>query len=220
MPERYIGDKDASFTAVSPVDVTLFPDLHSNSIIEWNQRNIDEILLRQQQSEQGCFFVALYMLSNAVYPDRALPEVTPFWGSLRSRYGHLLEQHRLMVPNKKIDQGFEEIYRQEWGIALNGYRLNTTGAEIIGRHMSGWGEPRAVRPGYNSVSTADIPLPYSLLLHQAGGSDTHFITDDGSENVKRMRAEYEEQKYRNIAVFEFVPEAAELKEQSLALEYA
>ncbi len=204
MSERFLGDNPFSShnTAFDSLRLAEYP---GNGTAEWNQRNISEILQRQKDTNEGCFFAGLYMLSRAFYPDRPLPDIDVYWDELPIRYGHLLEPRRIMVPHDKLAQAYEEIYENEWGIALTKYHLNGTGQKIIGGSMSPWRNPATVRPGFKSLETGKIATPYSILMHLAGGSDTHFITDDGSEEAHMMRSMYEDQRYRTIALFEFNP---------------
>lgn len=207
MSERFFGDKSAALSYANTSDIPHFVEFSGDEVARWNQRNIEEILQRQKDTNEGCFFAGLYMLSRAFYPDRPLPDINAYWDELPVRYSHLLEQKRIMVPHSALVQAYEEVYKNEWGIALSGYHLNATGEKIIGNSMNTWGKPTTFKPGYQSVITEGITHPYSILMHLAGGSDTHFITDDASEEAQMMRSLYEDQRYRTIALFEFTPTA-------------
>jgi hypothetical protein len=170
-----------------------------------NQAVVDELLSRQIKTGEGCFFAGLGSLSHALNPDYQLPSAQEIWESARQDYDHLLLPDKLLIAHDKLAQAFIQIHGA-WGIKLSDYQLSDIGESLIGESMLKiFGPPKLSVPNNGLISTRNTPLPYSILLHQAGRNDSHFITEDGSQAVAEARDSYDQTNppHRVIALFTF-----------------
>lgn len=169
-----------------------------------NQNNLSELIEIQEKTGEACFFVGLYGLSTAILPEKSLPDAHEYLALIRSKYSYLLEDHSLNINYSNIDSALK-IY-EEWGINLKRLSMNKAGRSIIGRHLKDKTVATcSVVPTWNSLDLSQTSTPYSILLHQAGCNNSHFITIDGSGNANSLKEKYINEDYKTIALFEFSP---------------
>ncbi len=178
------------------------PDIRTDLIPRWNRTNYLELLDWQRAEDEGCFFFGLYGLSAARYPYRPLPPADEYLESLRPMYGQVLEDRRLMVRHNMLEEALG-IY-PEWGINLIRFSFNNQGERVFGRHLSPERTPIVHVPSREPLETDGLPYPYSVLVHQAGGNNTHFMTCDGTEEAKLIAGEYFQRGYKVTGLLEFM----------------
>ncbi len=193
-------DRKIDFSSLQEADVPI-----SDSDMSYNRSVINALLRRQLETGEGCFFAGLSALSHALQPDCQLPSADEIWETAWREYAHLLVPNKLLISHEHLPQAFLQVHGA-WGIRISRYRLNENGQALIGPQMEKiFGPPLSVVSNEELISTESIVPPYSILLHQAGRGNSHFVTEDNSLEAAEARQSYSETKppHRVIAVFEF-----------------
>jgi hypothetical protein len=198
-----IREREETLTIQPPTNSENLTEIVFREIspIYWNQANLSTLLDIQEATQEGCFFVGLYGLSAAIYPEKALPEAHQFLAEVKSQYGELLEKDRLMVRYDKIKEAID-IYSQ-WNLDLKKITVNNEGEKLIGKFLNNSIAPKKNTQKWATLKTDFLNPPYGILVHQAGGCNSHFITIDGTKKADIVAEKYFNDKYRIVTTFEF-----------------
>lgn len=180
---------------------TTNPVFESFSVAKSNQENLSQLIDIQEETGEGCFFVGLYSLNTVLFPDRELPVANDYLTGINDRYEAVLKKDSLTVRYDKIETALK-IY-DEWNIKLTKLSVNNTGESVFGKYLLDKNIPKQNVSSWKSLSTDHLNPPYSIVVHQAGGNNSHYITLDGTEKSQSLMEKYVKDGYRIIAVFEF-----------------
>ncbi len=170
------------------------------AITRWNRSNIKSLIKKQKETDEGCFFVGLYMARASLFPDRPLLQADEFWDSIRSRYESVLEKNSLKVRHNKLGEALK-IYH-EWGMSITNFLYNNEAKTILGTSIETIKVPAHETGSWKPLVAKDLKLPNGLWLHQAGGNNSHFITYDGSSDALLLVEDYQSKGLRPIADLE------------------
>lgn len=160
---------------------------------------------RQNETNQGCYFVALYAYRHAL--GLPIPDSDTIWDIALN--GHAPYDARMntgfMIPGTRLvalgatSRAINTIHPAN-GLRLHEYSLNQTGEKIMGTQMrKTFGEPKVVSPTINDLAFEDLTLPFCVLMHQLGnGSDLHFVTHDGTKEAADAIAHFQSTEFNPI----------------------
>lgn len=186
-PNFPVGVREAVPTFA--VSTALHPDLE-----KWHRDNLRELYDFQKDKEEGCFFIGLYALSTAFYPDRKLPSAGDFLAGIRPQYGDVLEPDKLLVPNHKLAEAFS-IY-EEWGMRVTGLTRNAKAEQILCENLLAYQQAGLIEDthSYTPIDIARHKLPFAVWMHEGVTNQAHFLTLDGSPESQNMLDDYQNNK--------------------------
>lgn len=167
---------------------------------DWNRRNYQELLSIQEGSGEGCLPTAIYGAA-AKLVDRPLEEAHHYREVMRDKLKDCLNKGNYLVRREDIYKALESTC-SEVDIAITRITLNEQGQALIGNFLGEYTVRTNVIPGFNPLAIENVEKPCVSLLLQAGGGESHYVMEDGSEESQQMVDHYLAYFYERIAVFE------------------
>jgi len=212
-PALVLKDRRPDLTPIPRWNPELFatvaPQMEPGEVPHWNRANYLRLLDFQRAEDEGCYFFGVYGLSAALFPQRALPSAETFLKSIRPMYHNWLYKDTLLTRHYRGEPALA-IY-PEWGIQLSRLAVDSEGEKIIGRHLSSR-VPKLIVPQLPLLERLNPELPYSVLVHQPGGNNSHYITMDGTPEAEQVFGEYALEGFRVVSILEFVSGISRINE--------